>query len=103
MMNKLFNKSTDAEPGRDFKFKLGHVVRDQITGFEGVIVCRSQWLTNCNTYGVKPQKLKDDGTPMSTEHFDEPNLIEVEPEPRFEEERDTGGPTSMPPRTNLLS
>ena len=43
------------DPG--FKFNLGDRVRDEITGFEGVVVVRSQWLNNCNTYGVQPTKL----------------------------------------------
>ena len=59
----------------DFKFDLGAKVSDRITGYEGIIVGRSQWLTNCNTYGVKSQQLKD-GKPMEPEWFDELNAIE---------------------------
>ena len=91
------------ETDADFKYKLGQIVRDSISGFEGVVTCRTQWLTNCNTYGVKPQKLKDDGSPMGVEHFDEPTLIEVDPEPQYEEKRSTGGPTDSPPQTNRFA
>ena len=84
----------------DFKFDLGVPVRDKITGFEGVVVFRSQWLHNCNTYGVQPTELKD-GAPQKREIFDEPQLELVSAEPAFEEsKKKTGGPTADIPQTN---
>ena len=74
----------------EFKYDLGSVVKDKITGFEGVIIYRTQWLNNCNVYGIKPTKLKD-GIPIDAHQFDEPQikLIEVE---KIKESRKTGGP-----------
>tara|TARA_Y100000034_G_scaffold8165_2_gene8934 strand:+ start:9664 stop:10155 length:492 start_codon:yes stop_codon:yes gene_type:complete len=57
----------------DFEFELGAVLRCKITGFEGVLVTRTQWLANCNTYSLKPQTLKD-GLPQDSKNFDEPML-----------------------------
>lgn len=59
----------DREP--EFKHALGDEVRDQITGFSGILVCRNQWVHNCNTYGVRPLELKD-GVPQDLHYFDEP-------------------------------
>ena len=82
----------------DFKFGLGDEARDTITSFEGVIICRSQWLHNCNTYGVRSRKLKD-GAPVETQHFDEPQLVTVRTKTETPK-RDTGGPCAPVLKTN---
>jgi hypothetical protein len=82
----------------EFKYELGSVASDKITGFEGVIMCRTQWLNNCNVYGIKPQKLKDD-KPIGLEYFDEPD-IEIVEKDAFEPKRKTGGPAHSVQRTN---
>jgi hypothetical protein len=82
----------------DFKFDLGDKLKDKITGFSGVVIYRSQWLSNCNTYGLKPTILKD-SKPMDTEQFDEPLLTLMEKKVH-EENRDTGGPTEKIIPTN---
>jgi len=58
---------------KNFKFNLGDKVKDQITGFEGIVTCCSMWLTGCNTYGIKPLDLKD-GKPQESVYLDEPQL-----------------------------
>jgi len=85
----------------EFKFNLGDTAKDKITGFEGIIYNRSQWLYNCNTYGLKPTKLDKDGETRKTESFDEPQLELVEKEV-FEPKRDTGGPCEEVKPTNRL-
>ena len=82
----------------DFIFQLGDTVKDTITGFTGVVFSRSQWLANCNTYGIKSRELKD-GKPMDLVYFDEPNLIKVEKE-KIKEDRRTGGPDRPIMQTN---
>jgi hypothetical protein len=84
----------------DFKYDLGVEVKCKITGFKGVIVARSQWLNNCNTYGVKSRELKD-GKPMENQFFDEPSLELVAPEAEpIPAKRTTGGPCESIPQTN---
>lgn len=82
----------------NFKFELGDIVKDGITGHKGVIVCRSQWIHNCNTYGIQPQELKD-GKPVERQHFDEPQLVLVKSKV-IKEKRDTGGPSKPVSQTN---
>lgn len=83
----------------NFIFNLGDEVRDKVTGFTGVIMCRCQWLYACNVYGVKSRQLKEDGTPRDMVHLDEPALELVE-EKKVEGKRDTGGPERKVVPTN---
>lgn len=53
--------------------KLGDRVRDLITGFEGIVVARCEWLYGCVRLTVQPEKLKD-GKQLETATFDEPQL-----------------------------
>lgn len=92
----MFGIKTSKDP--EFKFNLGDKVKDQITGFEGIVTLRSQWLNNCNTYGVQPVALKD-GSPQERCHFDEPQLVLVE-EKVAPSSRKTGGPERHVPTCN---
>lgn len=42
-----------------FKIEMGRKVKDVITGFEGVVGGRAQYLTGCNQYLVQPKGKKD--------------------------------------------
>jgi hypothetical protein len=75
---------------KKWKFNLGDTVKDVITGFTGVVTCRSEWLNNCNTYGVQPTKLKD-GIPQNRQGFDEPQL-ELVKRGTYKFGADPGGP-----------
>lgn len=88
---------------KEFEFELGSVLSDNITGFEGVVTGRSQWISGSNTYSLKPQKLKD-GMPQSTEWLDEAVLslkkekaTSIQP---VAASRKTGGPERSVPQTN---
>ena len=50
----------------NFKLNLGDKVEDMLTKFSGIIICRCQWLYNCNTYGVKPLVLKKSSANFSS-------------------------------------
>lgn len=77
----------------DFLLELGDEVKDVITGFKGIIIYRTQWIHNCNVYGVQPKALDKDGKPPERQQFDEPQLELVEKEVH-KASRDTGGPTT---------
>ncbi len=55
--------------------ELGQKGRDKITGFEGIIVGRVQYLFGCNQYLLVPP-VKSDGTLVEGQWFDE-GRIEV--------------------------
>jgi len=84
----------------DFKFELGAKARDIFTGFEGLVVCRTQWIHNCNTYGLQPTELKD-GVPQERQYFDEPQLTLLS-DPVVIEHRHTGGPEKKVKATNRV-
>ncbi|KKN02600.1 hypothetical protein LCGC14_1116030 [marine sediment metagenome] len=82
----------------DFKFEVGNKVKDLVTGFSGIIIGRTDWLTGCNTYGVKSEKLKD-GLPMEAEWLDEIQLKEIGKGVKIEKKnKDLGGPQVIPQR-----
>ncbi len=56
--------------------QLGDVVKDDISGYEGVTISRSEWLHNCPRFLVQSQEVKD-GKPVDAISFDEPSLILV--------------------------
>ena len=56
-----------------FKFNLGDRVKDYVTGFEGVVVSRTQFLNRCIRYAVQPVEL-DKGRVQDCCHFDEEQL-----------------------------
>ncbi len=77
-----------------FKFELGQKVKERITGFKGVIVARSQYMTGCNRYGIQSQKLKSDGKPLEWEYFDE-DLLEIDGKNINIKIQQRGGPVRM--------
>lgn len=54
--------------------ELGKKARDKITGFEGIIIGRCQYLTGCDQYGLVPRAV--DGKIEGSQWFDE-GRIEV--------------------------
>jgi hypothetical protein len=79
-----------------FKIELGSTVRDKITGYTGLVVCRAEWLYGCRRYTVQAKELKD-GKPIEPIGGDEDQFeIVTQAEPHAVSE--TGGPYVEPPR-----
>ena len=53
--------------------KLGDVVRDSVSGFEGLAVARTEWLYGCVRYGVEARALRE-GKLIEAQWFDEARL-----------------------------
>lgn len=58
-----------------FKFVLGEGVKDVVSGFSGVILGRTEYLTGCKQYAVGPRSLGADGRLMEAQWFDEGRLL----------------------------
>ena len=58
-------------------FSLGDTVKDEITGFTGVVICKSTWLNGCVRLMVQRTKLDKDGKPVPAESFDVEQLVLV--------------------------
>jgi len=68
---------------------LGNKVKDNITGFSGVVVARAEYLNGCISIQVQSAKLKD-GVPIEAEWFDEQRL-------EINSKAKSGGPQDRPP------
>jgi hypothetical protein len=58
----------------NFKFALGEVVREKITGFEGVIMSQCNYISGCVQYGVLSRKLTTEGKTHDWTYYDENRL-----------------------------
>jgi hypothetical protein len=83
-----------------FKFNLGDEVKDSITGFNGTITVRTEFLNGCIRYGVQCKKLSKDGVPRGVEYFDEQQLSLVKAKPIIEKKKRPGGPAPITPKYN---
>ena len=55
------------------KIKVGQKVRDTITGLEGIVVARSEYLHGCVRVAIQAQEVKD-GKPVDPYWVDEPQV-----------------------------
>ena len=97
-MNLSFEKNL-ALPERTPKFKLGMVVKDVITGYEGMVVARTHRLNGCIRYGVQSRELEE-RKPVDIQYLDEEQLFEVKQEAATEmQPSNTGGDREAPKRS----
>lgn len=82
---------------RNSNIQLGDLVRDRITGFEGVAVCEARWLNGCVRFTVQPRTLTKEGTVKTSEGFDVEQLEKIEHQV-VEVMTPTGGPMPEPSR-----
>ena len=55
------------------RFNPGDRVKDIISGFTGIVICRTEWIYGCVRIGVQPEKTAE-GKPLESYTFDEPQL-----------------------------
>jgi hypothetical protein len=61
-----------------FKHSNGDILRDKVTGFEGVVRVRAEYSTGCLHYGLQSQKLNEKGEPGDWQWIDQSQLVLVE-------------------------
>jgi hypothetical protein len=79
-----------------FQHQLGDRVKDKVTGYEGIIIARSEHLNGCIRYGVQRQELSKEGKPQEAEWFDEKQLVVTKAKKVEVETKRTGGPAPTP-------
>lgn len=77
---------------------LGDKVRDLVTGFEGVAVAKTTWLSGCERFTIQPGGVTAEGKTHDTETFDVTQLEVVEAGAVQIARTDTGGPRPEPVR-----
>jgi len=68
---------------KQFKFALLSKVKDTVTGFSGVVMAATNYLTGCDRYSVQPTELKD-GRPQDPYAIEEWRLELVDLPPKGE-------------------
>jgi len=63
-----------------FKHTLGSIVRDRVSGYQGILTSRSDWYYGPTLYSVQSQEAVD-GVPVESRGFDEDTLVAVEVKP----------------------
>ena len=53
------------------EIKLGDKAEDQITGFQGTVTAKIQYLTGCVQYKLEPRGLQQNGNPIEGQWCDE--------------------------------
>lgn len=76
---------------------LGKTVKDQITGFEGVVTGRVEYLTGCAQLLVQP-KVKESGDFAESRWFDETRCLVTDENPVFVNGTPNAGPDKPAPR-----
>ena len=82
--------------------QLGTRVRDNLTGFEGIAVGRTEWQYGCTRIGIEPTELRD-GKPIDVQWFDEQRVEAVGEKAKAEPSAarpPLGGPQSDPARSS---
>ena len=77
--------------------KLGQKVRDKITGFTGLVTGKVEYITGCNQVLVCPP-VKDDGTLVDSNWFDEQRIDVVEARPLRMDNSKANGPDKPAPK-----
>lgn len=77
------------------KVQLGDKCRDTVTGFEGVAIVRSEYISGCARVALQPAVDKD-GKIQDTQHFDEPMLAVVQAQHVASLPSNKGGPREAP-------
>lgn len=82
------------------RLQLGDKARHAITGFEGIVTARVQYLTGCDQVHLQPQGLDKDGKTFDGHYYDEPyvDLIEAGAVPDRTPRRETGSDMAPPLR-----
>ncbi len=75
--------------------KLGDKARDKVTGFEGVCVCRSEYISGCARIALQPA-VGEDGKIPEQGHFDEPMCEVVQAAAVASLPTNNGGPRPAP-------
>jgi hypothetical protein len=81
---------------KPFQIQLGDKVKDLVTGYEGIVIARTEYLNGCLRYGIQRTKLTKEGVPGAAEWIDEKQLVVVKAKAVKVEVQRTGGPAPTP-------
>ena len=68
-------KAMDKVLGKEIK--LGVLCRDIVTGFDGIAVAKTEWLSGCIRFTLQPQDMTKEGALKDSQAFDVEQLVVV--------------------------
>lgn len=80
-----------------YRIKLGQEVKDNISGFKGIAICRCLWLHGCERILVQPAMGKKDEKLPESHTFDEPQLEIISDGVLVESKKPTYGDNTFMP------
>jgi len=95
---------------KEHEVELGAIVRDRITGYEGVAIGKTHWLTGCATVGIQAAAEKEGDGPrkiQAPEWFDVGRVEHVGAGPgiddpaEYSQPAEKGGPQPTPAGTRV--
>ncbi len=60
-----------------FKYDIGDILRDKVTGLQGVVIVRAEYASRSRSYGIQPREIQNNTVPEYT-WLDETTLELVE-------------------------
>lgn len=57
--------------------KLGVLARDKVSGFEGIVMARTEWAYGCTRIGLYPRVTNEDGDVKDDQWFDERQVEQI--------------------------
>ena len=84
----------------EWKFELGETLEDKVTGFQGVVMARIEYFTDCVHYGLACKAPKNSKL-LDWEYFDETRLVRVKGVKKIAKEKraiPTSGIYANPPQ-----
>jgi len=78
--------------------QLGDKAKHAITGFTGVVVCISNWISGCQRITIQSQELRD-GKPVDNQSFDAEEIEVIQPD-AIPVCKPSGGPCPEPTRNS---
>ena len=74
------------------RIHLGDEVRDTVTGFKGIAIGVTTWISGCDRYILQPKGVSKEGKLFDTQSFDEAMLEVIKAKKVKEDTHYTGGP-----------
>lgn len=79
------------------RIALGDKAKDSITGFQGIVIAITDWLSGCRRILIQPEKLIE-GKVVEAMPFDEPQVVLIKAGAVPEGPHVKGGPRPAPTR-----
>ena len=82
------------------EIELGDLVREKITGLEGIAIAKTEWLNGCVRFSVQGRVLDKEGKVPDPQCFDIQQIALVQKQAFYQKAKPRGGPMPDPQRSS---